>query len=144
MLDKNGYAGLPWGASEADFRAKQFEIYRTMDLASLRPGYSMSSVTLTEGPIPCIADFSFKDGGLLSVYLRFRPSDFTLMARRLAYRYGRPSLEEQDRLLWKGERTTILMLRSSTTPDIASAFLMPQDEEAAVLAYGASSESADG
>jgi hypothetical protein len=140
MLAENGYAGLPWGASEADFRAKGFEIYHDLDISSIRPGYHTYSVTLTDGPIPCLADFSFRDGGLVSVHLRFRPSDFKLMARRLKYRYGRASSEEPDRLIWRGERTNILLLRSSITRDMASAHLMEREELEALSAYQASGE----
>ena len=138
--EQEGYLGLAWGSSEADFRAKGFELYRAADIGSIRPGYSVYSVTLTEGPIPCLADFSFRDGGLVSVFLRFRVLDFTLMARRLSYRYGRASLEEPDRLIWRGERANILMLRSSITPDMASAHLMEPEEWGALLAYQASGE----
>ena len=139
--NREGYLGLAWGSSEADLRAKAFDVYRAVDLASIRPGYSVVSATLTEGPIPCLADFSFRAGGLVSVHLRFRPSDFKLMARRLNYRYGRASLEEPDRLIWRGERTNILLRRSKPDPDLASAILIQPEEQAAVLAYGASIES---
>jgi len=139
--EQEGYLGLAWGSSEADFRAKKFDLYRAADIGSIRQGYSVYSVTLTEGPIPCLADFSFRDGGLVSVHLRFRPSDFKLMARRLNYRYGWASLEEPDRLIWRGERTNILLRRSKPDPNLASAILIQPEEEAAILAYGASIES---
>ena len=139
--NKQGYLGLPWGASEADLRAKNFEVYRSLDLDSLRRGYSVTSVTLTEGQIPAMADFSFKDGRLVGVYLRFRVSDFRLMTRRLTYRYGRASLEEPDRLIWRGGRTSILMLRSSITPDMASVHLLEPEEWEALSSYQPSGES---
>jgi len=130
-----GECHFPWGTAE-DVVAGEIGFIRALDLSEVRAGYRAVTGTVPVGAIEVRAFFQFLDDGLVSCDLRFPYGVFPLVRRHFLEAFGRPSLEEPQRLFWKGRATSILLGRPRPAEAEACAAFYCRSEEVRYLLEG--------